>query len=197
MDIPFMKHPTVKRTEQIMRFFTPELYLQSNSEDDEVADRADEAWEKALKDYQSHLDSIRDRMPPEVRKVAELCLHDAEVLGFEQKTQLFVPFPKQPGPIGCPVAILFLKQDRTIESLIYMLADPVRQYPAKKGWPFSKSRKHWLYDEVDMAADHPGVFLHRILFSDGCVVGIPFLSAIISSVLLPEADDSSLKKRIA
>ena len=30
-----------------MKFFTPELYLQYNSDDDAVADRADRLWDRA------------------------------------------------------------------------------------------------------------------------------------------------------
>src|SRR5439155_1551888 len=57
--IPSMKHPTDRPTEQVMRFFTPELYVQFNSPDDEVADRANEAWETALQSYQNHLTALR------------------------------------------------------------------------------------------------------------------------------------------
>jgi hypothetical protein len=194
-----MRHPIEKPSKQIMRFFTPELYVQFNSADDEVADRANEAWEKTLKEYQSHLDAIRDSMPSQVRKVADLCLHDAEVLGFEQEVQSPFPFPESvsPTPHWSAVAILCLKQDRTILSLIYLLWDRIREYSAEKDWRFSKARKHWLYDEVDVAADHRGAFLHRILFSDGSVVEIPFLSAIISSVTLPAAEEDGASRRIA
>jgi hypothetical protein len=182
-----------------MRFFTPELYLQFNSPDDEVADRANEAWEKALHDYQRHLDTIRHRMPTQVRKLAELCLHDAEVLGLEQELQSAFPFPEPfwPGPFWSAVAILSLKQDQTVWCLIYMLWDRIREYPAKEDWPFSKARKHWLYDEVDVETDHRGLFLHRILLSDGSIVEIPFVTVITSSVALPAGDEDSTARQIA
>ncbi len=189
-----MKHPTDKPCEQIMRFFTPELYTQFNSEDDDVADRANEAWEKAVQEYRRHLDAIRDQMPPQVRKVAELCLHDAEVLGFEQDLQFF-PWPEPSWP-GSAVAILSLNQDGTIRSLIYMLWDRVREYAAKVDWQFSKSRKHWLYDELETAG-HRGMFLHRILFSDGSVIEIPFVSVITTSIALPVMGEGSAARRIA
>lgn len=185
-----MKHQIEMPSEQIMRFFNPELYVRFNSADDEIADLANEEWEKALRDYQRHLDSIRDRMPSQVRKVTELCLHDAEVLGFQSEPQWVVSIPEPfcPGPFCSVVAILVLKQDRAIKSLFYILWDRIREYPAREDWPFSKSRKHWLYDEVDVAADHRG-FLHRILFSDGSIVEIPFVSAITSAVKLPDPDE--------
>lgn len=180
-----MKRRIEKPSEQFMRFFTPELYAQFNSQNEEVADRADAEWEKAIADYRRHLETIRDDLPSQVKQLAELCLHDAEILGFERELQSFLPVS---------VAVLSLKQDDTIRSLIYMLWDRVREYPASKDWPFSPQRKHWLYDEVDVASDRRRLFLHRVLFSDGSVVEIPFVSAIISSVTLPAADAGGTRR---
>ncbi len=190
--IPSMRHPTAMLSEGIMRFFSPELYIRFNSSDDEVADLANEEWEKALQEYKHHLVSIRDQMPSQVRKVAELCLHDAEVLGFQKEIQSAygLPEPFWPGSIWSVLALVFLKQDGDIRSLFYFLWDPVREYPAREDWQFSKSRKHWLYDEVEVGSAHRG-FLHRILFSDGTIVEIPFVSAITSVVTLPEADNGN------
>src|SRR5260370_23232966 len=147
--IHFMRHPTDMPAEKIMRFFTPELYMQFNSPDDEVSDRANQAWEDALRGYKQLLETIRPRMPSQVRKVSELCLHDAEVLGFEQEIQSLFPFPEPfwPGPLWSAVAILSLKQECTVWSLIYMLWDRVRHNAATEEWQFSKSPKLWLYDE--------------------------------------------------
>jgi hypothetical protein len=188
-----MRHPTDMPSEAIMRFFSPELCIRFNSSDDEVSDLANEEWEKALQDYKHHLDSIRQRMPSQVRSVAELCLHDAEVLGFQKELHSAFPFPEPfgPGPFWSVVAIVSLKPERTIRSLFYILWDRVREYPAKDDWHFSKLRKHWLYDEVDVAADDRRLFLHRILLSDGSIIEIPFVSAITSRVTLPEADEGN------
>jgi len=48
-----MKHQIEKRPEAMMKFFTPELYIRCNSTDDAEADRADEDWEKAIRDYKT------------------------------------------------------------------------------------------------------------------------------------------------
>lgn len=170
-----------------MRFFTPELYLQFNSSDDEVADRADEAWGRAVQEYRQHLDGIRSQMPSQVREVAELCLHDAEVLGLEEVPQAFLPYPEPfwPGPLWTTVALMTLQREEKLTVLVYMLWDRVRQHPGLEDWPFTKTRKHWLYDEMDVASEHRPAFLHRILFSDGSVVEVPFVSVIMSSVPVP------------
>jgi hypothetical protein len=181
-----------------MRFFTPELYLLFNSPDDEVADRADEDWEKALQEYQRHLDALRPRMPSQVRALADLCLHDAEFLDLSQEPQPIVAGePFQYFPLWSAVAILSVKQERKVWSLIYLLWDRVREYAAAQDWPFSKSRKHWLYDEVDTGPDHRDRFLHRILFSDGSITEIPLVSVIASGVTLPTPEEGDPARQIA
>jgi hypothetical protein len=194
-----MKHQIDMPSKQVMRYFTPELYLQFNSENDEVADRADAAWEKAVEEYRHHLLAIRDKMPSQVSKISELCLHDAEVLGFERELHSLFPLPEPywPGPIWTATAIISLKQENTIRSLIYMLGDEVRIHESSDDWPFSKLRRHWLYDEMDVVPGRRGMFLHRILFSDGSVAEIPFFSVITSVVLLPGTDKDVAAKRIA
>src|SRR5271165_3957990 len=53
-----MKPQTEKRSEPVMKFFTPELFIKFNSPDDVVADRADEDWEAAIREYRSHLGCV-------------------------------------------------------------------------------------------------------------------------------------------
>jgi hypothetical protein len=195
-----MKHPTDVPNRQIMRFFTPELYVQFNSSDDEVADRANERWEKALEEYKRHLESIQTAMPSQVKEVSALCLHDAEVLGFQQEHHAHRPahWPFPQPPIWSAVAIVTLKQDLIIRSLIYLLWDTVREHPAGPDWQFSKLCKNWLYDEVDVSADGQGAFLHRILFSDGTIVEIPFESVFTATVTLPSSTEGKeTTRRIA
>ena len=67
-----MKPPIEKPSEQVMRFFTPELYLKFNSPSDVEADVADEAWESAIQAYRRYLDGVRDTMPSQVVKLTEL-----------------------------------------------------------------------------------------------------------------------------
>ncbi len=192
-----MKHPTERLSDQVMHFFTPELYIQFNSLDDEIADQAGEAWEAALQNYQHHLERIRPAMPPQVTMISELSLHDAEILKLQQDVEVF-PHSGWPRRLYPYVAtIINLKQDREFLTLFYMLHDQTRSYSAKDGWHFSKLRKHWLYDELDTQSSKDSLFLHRILFSDGSVIEIPFISVITSSFRLPEEDENGLSRQIA
>jgi hypothetical protein len=177
-----------------MRYFTPQLYRLFNSADDEEADRADEAWEAAIGEYRRHLDAVRDRIPSNVAKLADLDLHDAEVLSRAKEVQAEGPFFSNYFPFPVPlafwsaVAVVTARQGADLVSLIYGLWDHLRERPAPEDWPFSKVREHWLYDEVDVASDRRGPFLHRILLSSGVELEVPFTTVVIHRFALdPEA----------
>lgn len=194
MDIHFMKQISEKPSpDQVMRFFTRELFIRFNSPDDEVADRAYEEWEVALYQYQEHLTKIRAEMPPQLRKITELCFHDAEVLALREEE--FLPLPLRRWP--CSFAtVINLNQDRTIWSLIYLQYEQIRNYPGTSDWPFSKSRKRWLYDEFDQH-NSKEIFLHRILFGDGSILEIPFISVMASNFSLNELSGNNYVEKVA
>jgi hypothetical protein len=186
-----MRPQTEKQSKHVMKFFIPELFIRFNSSDDEEADRADEEWEATIRAYREHLDGLRHQMPSQVKKLAGLCLHDAELLACEQPIEPFFPLsPFEPFPFWSGFAILSIRQGNQIISLIYVLWDRVRKYVSSEGWPFSKLRTNWLYDEVDVSPTHRGMFLHRVLLSDGVIMEIPFLSALIHSFPLEEGPES-------
>jgi len=157
-----------------MKFFTPELYRLYNSSDEDEADRADELWEQAIQDYQAHLKTHQDWLPAPVRQLCELNLHDAKLLGTVSSYQTGLS----------PVAVATLQQRELLHTLIYSLWDNLREQPAELDWPFSKTHLHWLYDEVDVNPHSRGMFLHRILFSDGSTLEIPCQSVVINTVSL-------------
>ncbi len=82
------------------------------------------------------------------------------------------------------MAVLSVRQDGQVVSLIYLLWDRVRESVAPADWPLSRERPHWLYDEIDVAPDRPGAFVHRVLLSDGRVLEVPFLSVVAHGVPL-------------
>ena len=183
-----------------MLFFTPELYARFNSSDEREADEADEAWERASVRYRKHLDGIRDRMPSAVRKLADLCLHDVELLAFDQAVEpafLTPHAPTAPFPYWSATAVLSVRSESGIATLFYVLWDRTREVPSPEDWPFSKEHVHWLYDEIDTHAGQPGLFLHRILFSDGRVVEIPFMSVIVHNIFLVSVEKSDMARQSA
>jgi hypothetical protein len=181
-----------------IEILTPELYIKFNSPDDVEADRANEDWEAAIRAYRSHLNGLQDQMPPQVKKLAGLCLHDAELLACKRLDGwLSLRFPFERSPFWPECAILSARQGNEIFSLIYVLGDAIRRHESKESWPFSKLRRHWLYDEVDVAQTEPWMFLHRVLLSDGIVMEIPFVTAFIHSFSLQDGDPSDASRQIA
>jgi hypothetical protein len=174
-----------------MRFFTPELFLRYNSDLDEVADAADAEWEAALKAYRAKQENMRSRMPSQVKKLAALCLHDAELLSLEEEFQAVSGKGNAP-PIWSAVASLLLQSGRTLQALVYALPDRIERTEPSRDWPFARDRRHWLYDEIDEREG--GGFVHRILFSDGSIVVVPFLAVHTNGVKLTDVDKAPVSR---
>ena len=83
------------------------------------------------------------------------------------------------------VAIVSVTMGEEVVSLIYSLSDHTITRDAPEGWRFSNLQEQWLYDEVDMMDDRRGPFIHRILFSTGITLEIPFVSVIIHRFTVP------------
>jgi hypothetical protein len=175
-----------------MKYFTPELYQQFNWFDVQEAERADETLDRAEVAYKERLASIRERLPSPVVKLSELCLHDALVVSRVEQVQPAGEFPffDAPYPFPLPflwtaVEIVSVTAGEEVISLIYSLSDHPVTREAPEGWRFSKLQEQWLYDEVDMMNDRRGPFVHRILFSTGITLEIPFVSVIIHRFTVP------------
>jgi len=178
-----MKPPTEKPSESGMRFFTPELYLRFNSSDDDIADRANEEWEEALEGYGEQLTRLRSKMPSPVRELADMCFHDWDFLGLDLRNQALNGWNgHQDANLWLEFAIVSLHEKNEVISLIYTIWDHVRENEPQTDWPFSKNRSHWMYDEIDLAPNRNELFVHRILFSNGRVLEIPFRSVMIHRV---------------
>ena len=177
-----MKHSIAVPAEPAMRFFTPELLRKVNSPDDREADIANESWESAITDYQQPLESLRERMPSYASGVVDLCLHDATTIAY-QEIPLLIPGDPLLEELALPslsTALVVLQQKDKFWTLAYRLNGQVRQSSQPEGW-VSTSQHQWLYDELDEdPSSASGAFVHRILFSDGRVLEIPFRSFEVS-----------------
>jgi hypothetical protein len=173
-----------------MKFFTPELLIRFNSEDDAEADRADAEWEEALRAYRHHLDALRDRMPADVRDLSRLDLHDAPLLDAEWSDRA----DDEPLPLGPQAATsrgrrdlmtLALRSNGGVVHVIYVLSGRPRTRSQRPdaGRPFAPEPVEWLYHEVDLAPDGRG-FVDRVLWSDGTEMEVPFGSVLIRRIPL-------------
>lgn len=181
-----------------MQFFTPELYLRFNSPDDHQADRAEIEWDQAMDRYQEHLKKIYAKLPLAAQQLCETCLHDAELLKYEESAQPdFSSRTSAKSSTWSVAAALSFQLDDRLYCLFYLLWDHLREHSAPGDWPFSGEHRHLLYDEVDVASGSRGRFFHRILLSDGVVMEIPFVSVLFHSFPLPESSRRKVSRRSA
>lgn len=156
-----------------MRYFTPDLVLRLNSSQPELIDSAMAEWERAVLAYRKGLRAVRREMPSQSRVITELSLHDWNLVDIKWNTSGSVHF-----------AFILLEHDKDIAVLCYALAQNLRRIDSPKEWSLSKRHVHWLYDEVDVSDGDHESFLHRILFSDGTILLVPFSSCEVTRVKL-------------
>lgn len=163
-----------------MKHFTPELFIDYNSPDDEVANRANERWDEAEIQYKNRLSTIKDKLPEEVRELSRICLHDAEVLSRQTIPKPIEGFPfERFHPFWSTLEVITLRQNTEIVSLFYSLTEPVRTTPTPDEWRFSKGVSTWLYDEIDLLDERWKTFSHRVMLSTGVTLEIIFISVLI------------------
>jgi len=147
-----------------MRYFTPELYLQLQSADDSVVDKAMEQWDAASASYRNDLERLRREMPPQIRPITELRLHDWNLVdAFDGSNE----------DRGMPATIV-LKDANRFTILCYWVSGKVQRIDPPPHRVWYKDKIQWLYDEIDLMDEVNRTFVHRILFSDGTTLLIPF-----------------------
>jgi hypothetical protein len=157
-----------------MKYFTPELLVRFASEDDEVADRANDEWERAIKRYRRHYKKIEPHLPEPLRKFhADHCLHDADVFGPAKLSASSLPW-------NVPDVVIVAQNENTVRpedphALLFLryvvTEEPVVEIPLRAAY-FHEAQPIWLYDEIDLVK--PGVYSHEILLSNGRVVRLKF-----------------------
>jgi hypothetical protein len=177
-DIPFMKQTIEEQSDSPMRFFTPELYLRYASDEDDVANAANEEWESALLAYQHHLKRVMKKadVPAGIVRLPMLSLHDATVVGYPRSkidSDNYVHFG---GPLPWALTGFLLGLDTTSGPLIlaYHLWESVKIYISHPWRPRRSGQQvYCLYDELDEVSHGRKLYFHRILMSNGEVLEIP------------------------
>jgi hypothetical protein len=149
-----------------MRFYTRELYQRGQSEDTATLNAAEEEWERVNEAYEQHLRAIEPLMPPSVREMNAILLHDAEVRSISRQ--------------GKRLLMVLLKDipPRDLVLLDYGLAaEPVLE-------PFTPAPGDWsrptdfLYDELDVVEGAGGpIFTQGIIFGNGWLLRLRFRDA--------------------
>jgi hypothetical protein len=145
-----------------MKFFTQELYRRCRSTDDDV-DAASEEWEQANERYERHLQDIQVRMPPQVRDLTLLLLHDARVQALgRQGNQLILVLRKDIPPRDVVLLDYELDGEPALEPFVDSLGDWGRP-------------TDFQFDELDVV-DEGGqvVFTQSIVFGNGWLLCLRF-----------------------
>jgi hypothetical protein len=177
-----------------MKFFKPELYLRYSSPDDAIADCARTEWEQAVCAYHTHLSRFSTKMSDRVRDLAEeLCLHDAELLSLQQDVTDPLILP----PMQAPVALISVRSIGRITQIFYSTWAKIGLSTAPGEWPPCGLRPHWLCDEIDLEPGPSSIHLyhHRILWSDGRVITIPFFDLVVHSFSEPDPQTAIIAQR--
>ena len=174
--IRFMSHRDGMRSRGFgnMRYFTPDLVRKLNAPNGETVDEVAERWEEAIQSYQKHLQRLRREMPSALQPVTNLSLHDWNVIT--------ITVDKHGAGRKAGSVLVALKDNGNLIFLRYSLTQKLRRIDSPEGWPFKHDAVDWLYDEVDADKRDEKSFVHRILFSDGTTLVIPFATCIVTRV---------------
>ncbi len=146
-----------------MKYFTPDLMLRYGSQDDDIADAANEEWERQQEAYLSRLKQLDPILPRSLRSLLKrFYLHNAKVSTLAlDKGSTFV---------------LNLQLDGSGNGglqLTYRLTAPLKihRHPEIDE---GATPLEWLYDEVELVNEEPPTFQHNILLNDGSELEVRF-----------------------
>lgn len=158
-----------------MNFFTPELVLQSRSDDDDVAEAAGLQWQEARLAYRQRLKDISPQLragQAEQRIYERACLHGSQVLQVGQSQEkLRIDFQLEG----------YNREPGDIFTITYELPEGIEQPFQVKEMPALAEHRHnfiTLYDELDFD-DGNRCLMHLILLS-GVELQIRFIKVTTS-----------------
>jgi len=151
-----------------MKYFTPDLMLRYGSQDDDIADAANEEWEHRQEVYLGRLKELGSKLPRSLRSLLKhFYLHDAKVstLALDKRSTFF----------------LILQLDGSGNGglqLTYRLTAPLKihRHPEIDE---GATPLEWLYDEVELLNEEPPTFQHNILLNDGSELEVRFRGLIV------------------
>ena len=154
-----------------MRFFTPELFVELNSDNDDVVDQAERKWDVARTRYQKYLTGIEKKLPNSLLQFCKtMHLHDSRVR-YEHNPVWTICHTDNTGQHVR--AVLTVTRKAAEFTLSYLdLVEPTSWHRPVDSPVFHCNHVVWLYDEVSQVKKN--VYSHDILFSDGNVLTVRF-----------------------
>jgi hypothetical protein len=148
-----------------MNYFTPELIIMGQSEDDATLNEQERLWESAGGRYIAYLDSVRPRFPSGLRRLDEnYYLHDAIVCSLGRGERTLVMTLRLDPP---PQSILTLVYDLVEDPIIIKDALP-------PGCSDIGPVAEWQYNEIEMVDGNPPTWRELLLLSNGWELKLHF-----------------------
>jgi hypothetical protein len=171
-----------------MKFFTRELYRRCRSSDEDVVDAASAEWEQANERYEQHLREVEARMPPEVREMTSLLLHDARVQAIAQRGSRLLMVLQKDVP---PRDLVFLDYELDGEPALEPFLDSPRDWARPTDFQFDEVG-------VDEQGGRP-VFTQSIVFGNGWLLRLRFrgVKVTLASPVVPVPQGQALPLPLA
>jgi hypothetical protein len=161
-----------------MTFFTPELYVRYQSENEEILRDAEQQWDAAVQRYDEQLRALLVQAPEGEGLFENSHLHDAAILALGQEADRF----RLVLQLDLPYRTLILTYEILESPNVNRMALPPK---------YRSSHVSWLYDKVELVGSDPVVCDHFILLSNGWEVRLRFRDlqiAAFRSLLLTDAE---------
>jgi hypothetical protein len=156
-----------------LKYFTPDLIVMGQSDDDRVFNEQERLWEEAGDRYVAYLDTVRPYFPAGLRQIDEsYYLHDAVVRGMGTRAQFFVVILQLDTP---PQSILTFTYDLVEEPVIIKDALP----PECRG---TGPIVDWQYNEIEMVAGDPPTWQESLLLGNGWELRLHFRDVAVQEV---------------
>jgi hypothetical protein len=156
-----------------MKYFTPELIVMGQAQEDRVLDEQERCWEEAGERYVAYLDTIRPHFPAGLRQVDEsYYLHVALIQGMGRRGQFFVIILQLDTP---PQSILTFTYD--------LVEDPTIVKDAlSAAFCGSSSTAEWQYNEIELVPGQPPTWRESLLLSNGWELTLHFRDIQVQEV---------------
>jgi hypothetical protein len=156
-----------------VKYFTPELIVMGQSQEDQVLDEQARRWEEAGDRYVAYLDSVRPHFPTGLRKIDEsYYLHDAIIQGMGRRGAFFVIILQLDTP---PQSILTFTYDLVEPPIIVKDALPAEYCGLS-------STVEWQYNEIEMVPVQPPTWRESLLLSNGWELALHFCDIQVEEV---------------
>jgi hypothetical protein len=156
-----------------MKYFTPELILMGQSEDDHVLDEQEQLWEKSGDRYVAYLDTVRPHFTPGLRQIDEgYYLHDSVIRGLGRRGNSFV---------------MILQLDTPPQSILTFTYDLVEEPVIAKGvlppeFCGTGNIVSWQYNEIEMVPGTPPTWRESLLLDNGWELTLHFRDVQVQEV---------------